>query len=48
MGKEKYMSIRLPQDLKKKIQEQAEKNRRSMVSEIQVLVERGLEFSKAK
>ncbi len=48
MGKKKYLSIRLPQDLKQKVKEQAKKNRRSMVAEIELLVERGVEASATK
>jgi predicted transcriptional regulator len=48
MRKEKFMTIRLPEELKEKIRKEAEKNRRSMQNEILVTVERGLQVSKAK
>jgi len=48
MVKTEFMNIRLPEDLKDRIRKQAEKNRRTLANELLVLVERGMEFSKAK
>lgn len=48
MRKTKYLTIRLSEDLKKQVKAQAEKNRRTMASEIEVLLESGLQASAAK